>query len=278
MLATVLVAAACGEGTVDDVRSQVEEAVGDARSELEQIDPSGLTPPDIALPGAPTDGSTATDEPPAAEPGATTAEPGATTGAPGPTTIEPEPTATAPTATGTDSTPTASPTASPSADTGPPLDEGVVRGLPWWVLVLGLLVLLSIGYLVTAAVRRRAATAALRARRRDEALTETDWLLGVADEQPAAVDAGPRARDVRVRADRLQTALTELRGVVDDRHTQVVDDLRTSTRQLAQVLVARLDDVVAGRPVGDLGLEEAVHRVRDDRARLMLVDGGRRTG
>lgn len=143
----------------------------------------------------------------------------------------------------------------PAAPTG---DED---GAPAWLLpLLAALALLLIIALV-AALRRRGQAAEARRQLRDEALLETDWLIDAASEQPSSVDAAPRARDVRVHADRLADALRRLAPRSDQRASEAIGALHDAATDLARTTIARLDDVAAGRPPrDDLVLEDLIQR------------------
>jgi hypothetical protein len=151
--------------------------------------------------------------------------------------------------------PAAAPTETPAAPTAD--DDGT----PAWLLpLLAVLVLLLIVALV-AALRRRRQAAEARRRLRDEALLETDWLIDAASEQPSSVDAAPRARDVRVHADRLADALRRLAPRSDQRTSEAIRALHDAAADLARTTIARLDDVAAGRPPrDDLVVEDLIQR------------------
>ena len=154
----------------------------------------------------------------------------------------------------------------------PAVEEGV-DWLPW---LLAALVLVLVVSGIAALVGRRRDATARRNRLRDAALAETDWLLGAARERTAGVDSAARARDVRLRLDRLTDVLQQVRSDAKPAVVTAADDLQTSARQLADALVARLDDVASGRGASrDLGVEELAVRVRSDRDTLSATLGRR---
>jgi hypothetical protein len=126
---------------------------------------------------------------------------------------------------------------------------------PWVPVVLTALVLLAVVALF-AILRRRDDASAQRGALRDEALRETDWLLDATSEPPMQVDAAPRARDIRVHTDRLVDALRGLQAQADQRVAEAAFRLHDAATALAGFMIARLDDVAAGRPPsveGDIG-------------------------
>lgn len=180
---------------------------------------------------------------------------------------EPEPEPTATEAPEPEPEPTPAPTEAEAAD-----DDGI----PLWVWLAALVVLGLLVFAITSAATRRREASARRDRLRDAALAETDWLLGTARERPAGIDAASRARDVRLRLDRLTDTLQQLRAGARDSVVMAVDDLQTSARQLADALVARFDDASAQREVSaGLGVEELAMRVRSSRDALATALGRR---
>lgn len=146
-------------------------------------------------------------------------------------------------------------------------------GFPWLLLALAAVVLLVILALV-AAMRRRGESSAQRDALRDEVLRETDWLLDTTGEPPVQVDAAPRARDIRVHTDRLVDALRTLEAQADRRVAEAATRLHDDATALAQFMIARLDDVAAGRPPsvqGDIG----THVDRTVEARNLFEDVAR---
>lgn len=151
----------------------------------------------------------------------------------------------------------------PAPETEAPVEEEAEpAGIPWGLFLLGLLLAFVVWGLRVLG-RRRADVRARRDRLRDVAIAEGEWLLGAARERAAGVDASARARDVRMRLDRLTDALQRLRTGANDKVVTAADDLQTAARQLADALVVRLDDAVAGRDTStDLGVEELAQRLR----------------
>lgn len=217
--------------------------------------------------------ATGTDEPTAT---ATTTEAPPTTEAP--TTTEAPPTTEAPAA--TEAPTTEAPPEETAAATEPtePSSEVATEeeapddGLEPWVWVVIGVVLLLLAWAIIAAMRRRRRAIGRVRDLRESAVAETDWLLSVAREHPSAADAVGRARDVRVRLDRLTETLQELRAVAGAEITAVAADLHDSTRQLADALVARLDDAAEHRRDDEgLGLPALVDRVTRTRDRLISM-------
>ena len=136
--------------------------------------------------------------------------------------------------------------------------------------MLGLLV----GLIVSATNRRQEANAR-RDRLRDAAIAETDWLLGAARERAAGIDATARARDIRLRLDRLTDTLQQLRTDARSDAQIAIDDLRTSARQLADALVARLEDAVSERGGADLGVDQLADRLASSRDSFAAALGRR---
>lgn len=154
----------------------------------------------------------------------------------------------------------AEPDAAQPADTAGQDDQG---GLPLWLLALLAVAALLLILGIIAAARRRGEATQRRRRLREEVLLDTDWLIGAASERPSTVDAAPRARDVRVRTDRLSDALRRLEAQSDRRVAEAVVELRMSAGELARVTIARLDDVAAARaPSTDLGIDEVLQRTQ----------------
>lgn len=157
------------------------------------------------------------------------------------------------------------PEPAPEPDTG---DEALTAeddggGIPLWVLALiVVLAALVIAGIVAASSRRRE-QADRRRRLVDGALLDADWLAEAASEEPSHVDAAPRARDIRVRTDRMADALHRLEQQSDRRLADAAAELRTESIALARSTIARLDDVAAGRqPSHDLDVDMLVQRVR----------------
>ena len=212
------------------------------------------------------DAATGSDGP--TTPATPTAEPTATT--------EPqtEPSTQAPVATQepTVTAPATEPTAAATEPTAQPSEAMVEEvpddGIAPWVWVVLALVLLLVG-VVAALLRRRRRARARVGHLRETVVTETDWLLSVAREHPSATDAVGRARDVRTRFDRLTEAVQGLRSAAGAELASRASDLHEPARQLADALVARLDDAAAGRrDDGGLGIPELVDRVGHARDRL----------
>ncbi len=178
---------------------------------------------------------------------------------------EPEPTATeAP-----EPEPTEEPTPAPTEEEA--ADED---GIPLWLWLVALVLLGLLLLAIMGAASRRREASARRDRLRDAALAETDWLLGTARERPAGIDAASRARDVRLRLDRLTDTLQQLRAGARDSVVMAIDDLQTSARQLADALVARFDDASAQREASaGLGVDELAMRVRSSRDALATALG-----
>lgn len=149
------------------------------------------------------------------------------------------------------------------ADTATPV-EGEETGFDVpWTLLLVLLVVALLVWAVIAASQRRSDAHARRDRLRDTAIAEADWMLSAARERPAGVDAQARARDVRMRLDRLTDAVQQLRTGARDNVVAAASELQTSARQLADALIARLDDAVRARESGaGLGVDELADRLR----------------
>lgn len=145
---------------------------------------------------------------------------------------------------------------------------------PDWPLIaliaaIAIAVILLIGVIISA-LRRRGDASDMQQRLRDEALLETDWLIEAASERPSHVDAAPRARDIRVRVDRLSDATRRLEGMSGRRTAEASADLRADASALARSMIARLDDVAAGRSESnDLGLDDLVERTHLARDRFI---------
>lgn len=229
-----LVLAGCDPDAREDIADAIDDAVSDAQSAID----GGTT--------APTTDPTAD---PTTEP--TTSEPSMT-----------EPAAEPPAPAETTAVATDEPTGEP---TELPVEEGVVEDDPNWPLLLALGgILLLLVWAFVAVWRRRQALLARRARLRDAALADVDWLLGAAREQPSSIDAAARARDVRLRQDRLNDTVTQLRAGASAQLVALTTAVSTSSRHLADALVARLDDVAARRAArgADLGVPELAERLR----------------
>jgi hypothetical protein len=137
------------------------------------------------------------------------------------------------------------------------------------LLLLALVVILLLAA-VAAWLGRRGRAADSRQRLRDEALLETDWLIDVASEQPSLSDAAARARDIRVRVDRLTDGLRRLEGMAGRRTVEAATALRGEATALAQSVIARLDDVATGRrTVNDLDVDTLIERTRFARDRFI---------
>lgn len=139
----------------------------------------------------------------------------------------------------------------------------------WPLLLLALIVIIVVALLVSV-MRRRGQTSEQQRRLLDEALLDTDWLVYTASEQPSSVDAAARARDIRVRTDRATDALRRLETMAGRRTAEAADELRLELTALSRSLIARLDDVAAGRqPTSDLDIGTLVERTQLARDRLV---------
>lgn len=156
-----------------------------------------------------------------------------------------------------------------SAPEAPATDE--TGASAWPLALLALAVILLIGLLAASRSRSRAA-GDRRQRLLDDALFDVDWLIDTASEQPSQLDAAPRARDVRVRTDRMSDALRRLEEASRQRTAEAAQEVRVASQQLAQAVIARLDDVAAGRtPTSGLDVDALVERARFARDRLTEV-------
>lgn len=280
VVVAALVLAGCDPETRDEIADAIDDAVSEAQSAIDQAtseptDPSTPTPTTDATTepateptstpttDAPTEESTT--EEPAPEP--TTEEP-----APEPTTEEPAPTAEeTPTPTTAETTPVAEPSAAAT-------DEEVADDGPSWPFIVMLAGLgAALLWLLVALWRRRRRLLAARARLRDAVLTDLDWLHRASREHVAGVDAGTRARDVRLRHDRLTEHLHQLRADADGDVLLASTAVLTSSRHLSDALIARLDDAAAGRDHAGagLGIPELAGRLRSDRDDLARALGVR---
>lgn len=139
----------------------------------------------------------------------------------------------------------------------------------WPLALLALLALLLIALLVASRRRNRAA-GDRQQRLLDDALLDVDWLIDTASEQPSQLDAAPRARDVRVRTDRMSDALRRLEEASRQRVADAAQEVRVASQDLAQAVIVRLDDVAAGRsPTAGLDADALAERVRSARDRLI---------
>ena len=234
VVVALLVAAGCEEGALDDLQSRVDEAVDDAGSQIGEAVEEAQSDLADVDLSVPTELPTTDEEAVAPEP-------------------SPEPSVSA---------------------TPEPTDAGEVAGLPWWAWVLALLALVGLAMAAARARSRRLARAVRRRELRDAVLTDLDWLLQVAQDRPVAVDAAPRARDVRVRADRLQERLTAMAAATAEKRRSVVSGLHEPVRELANGIIERLDAVAAGRtPTESQDLWGRIERLRQGRARLASTFG-----
>jgi hypothetical protein len=232
-----LLLSGCDEGTRDDIADAISSAVDQTRSP--QPTATQTTAPEPTQEATPAPTTDATSEPTQAS------EPTETEAAPAP---------------------------EPSGSEA----ESEPRELPWDLILLGLLAFVVL-LAIFAVARRRGDARDRRARLRDIAIAEGEWLLGAARERAAGVDASARARDIRMRLDRLNDAVQQLRTGAKAQVVAVADDLQTTARQLSDALVARLDDALAHRDSGeDLGIDELAQRLRGALDRFGTTLGRRR--
>lgn len=157
------------------------------------------------------------------------------------------------------------PTESQASEVG----DSASSALPLLLLAIIVLLLLAV---VFAWLRRRGRAADSQQRLRDEALLETDWLIDAASEQPSFSDAASRARDIRVRVDRLTDGLRRLEGMAGRRTVEAATALRGEATALAQSVIARFDDVATGRrTVDDRDVDTLIERTRLARDRFIDV-------
>lgn len=235
--------AACDAGQLDDARDAAQQAASEAASRLDDL--ADQLPTDLPDPGdvLPDQSPAATQE---ARPDAQAQSPQATEQVTQQATPAPEP------------------------------EEG--GGVPLWAWALLALLGVLLVWAVGVAVARGRARRARRARLRDAALRDAAWLVDVALELRATVGADARARDVRVRTDRIVETLRELRTDAGDRAVLAADELAAGATRLGDVLVAELDDAAAGREaVADLDRTALVDEVRDAAGRLQQAVRPRHT-
>lgn len=141
---------------------------------------------------------------------------------------------------------------------------------PWIVGLLVLLVILLMVWLISAS-NRRSRAAAGRRRQIDEVLLDADWLIDTASEPPSSVDAAGRARDIRMRGDRLVDSLRRVERESSSRVAQAAADLRNESVALAHAAIARLDAASREQysPDLDRDLEMVLQRAASARDRFI---------
>lgn len=146
--------------------------------------------------------------------------------------------------------PAPEPVPDPADDEGRPL-------LAWFMLVLALL---SGVALISKAQRRRRESAVQLAQQQREVLAMIDWLIDVSGETPPPGTGESRARDVRLRADGLHDALSQLALQTTGAQSRAVLALRDAVVRLTDLSVERVH--TAQHPDRDLDLRIGEQRER----------------